>query len=576
MYNINSRYSLVLHLAVLVGICGLLFFSQLPRFPFFNKGEPREALVVKEIYLHGQWLFPLKRGEVVPSKPPLFHWSGALASLASGHVTEATVRFPSAFFATMGVLLLYLLGWKLFDPHVAFFGGIILATSVGYQNQAINARVDMTLTFFMILILVIFYLLYQGLLAGAFWTYGFYIILGFSVLAKGPVSLILAGLIAGAFIAIRKRWEALSRLRFHKGIVLTLLIAVSWYGIALMRGGEDFFLRQIIHENIARFFVHGAGGAGHQKPFYYYFPYLFLEGLPWTLFLPFVLWEWFASKAFTDERSLFLMLWVGIVFLFFSLSSGKRAVYLLPLYPPLSLLTGFWLSQPAEDKRIRIIGLKCVGWICLVMGLICFVSFLGIAIRKGILGYLTSFGGMLGTKDLANLTIVNTALSQAGGLFLFFLGFSVILWTSSGYHFIRIKPKTATVWLGCISFLMGLFVQGMVIPALAKARSYKFFVTKVHRQLGENTPLSIYGAGWDATSVEFYSNDRVPVIRGDRLSLLKRLRESGEYCIMSEREWKKLGVSGMLALPPLLRSKATGPGGKDPIILVRDVYAGER
>ena len=39
----------VLHLTVLTALCAILFFPHLARFPFFNKGEPREALVVQEV-----------------------------------------------------------------------------------------------------------------------------------------------------------------------------------------------------------------------------------------------------------------------------------------------------------------------------------------------------------------------------------------------------------------------------------------------------------------------------------------------------------------------------------------------
>ncbi|MBI2539449.1 MAG: hypothetical protein HYW04_06605 [Deltaproteobacteria bacterium] len=57
------------HRAALLALCGLLYFPYLGKLPFFNKGEPREALVVQEIVQQGNWLFPLKRGEEVPSKP---------------------------------------------------------------------------------------------------------------------------------------------------------------------------------------------------------------------------------------------------------------------------------------------------------------------------------------------------------------------------------------------------------------------------------------------------------------------------------------------------------------------------
>jgi 4-amino-4-deoxy-L-arabinose transferase-like glycosyltransferase len=98
-----------LHLLILGCVCGIVFFANLGSIPFYDKGEPREALVVRDIVLNANWIFPLKLGQQIPSKPPLFHRVGALASLFWGQMTEATVRFPSALFASLGVFLVYTL-----------------------------------------------------------------------------------------------------------------------------------------------------------------------------------------------------------------------------------------------------------------------------------------------------------------------------------------------------------------------------------------------------------------------------------------------------------------------------------
>jgi len=193
---------------ILAVVSGLLFFTSIARFPFFNKGEPREALVVQDIVNHGNWLFPLRKGSEVPSKPPLFHWLGAAVSMVRGEVSEATVRFPSAFFAMVGVYLVYLFGLRIFDPSTALMAGLILATSADYQRLATVARVDMTLTFCVTLSLVLFYFLYEGRLRKEGWYDLFYLLLGLGALAKGPVSLILVGLVIMGFLA----WERLPNL----------------------------------------------------------------------------------------------------------------------------------------------------------------------------------------------------------------------------------------------------------------------------------------------------------------------------------------------------------------------------
>jgi len=188
MFSLHFKSAKFTHVVLLSAVCGVLFFSHLGAFPFFNRGEPREALVVQDIVHNGNWVFPQRMGFGIPSKPPLFHWVGAVTSIVRGRVTEVTTRFPSALFAALGVLLIYGLGQKIYNPNVGFLAGVILATSLGYQQIAIAARVDMTLTFFISLSLVLFYLLYRDHLTRPVWTYVFFLVLGIGVLAKGPAS----------------------------------------------------------------------------------------------------------------------------------------------------------------------------------------------------------------------------------------------------------------------------------------------------------------------------------------------------------------------------------------------------
>src|SRR5512134_957339 len=129
------EHSSILHLALLAALSGLLYFPYLGSIPFFDKGEPREALAVQDIVQRGEWLVPLKRATDIPSKPPLFHWSAALITRLTGSFTEATIRFPSALYATLGVLLVFWLGSSVFNLQVAFLGAAILATTMVYQDQ---------------------------------------------------------------------------------------------------------------------------------------------------------------------------------------------------------------------------------------------------------------------------------------------------------------------------------------------------------------------------------------------------------------------------------------------------------
>ncbi len=568
MFFINFKSPLIVHLGVLLFLSIILFFSNLGATPFFNKGEPREAVIVQDIVLHGNWLFPKRMGSGIPSKPPLFHWVGALISIMRGRVTEVTTRFPSAMFATLGILLLYGLGRKIYNPAIGLLAGVILATSLDYSRLAIAARVDMTLTFFLSLGLALFYLLYSDQLKGTLWPYLFYLVIGVGILAKGPVSLVLTGMTIVVFLGIRRRWDYLYRLCFHWGALLTVGVALFWYGMAIMHGGEEFIGRQIINENLARFFSYGETGTGHQKPIYYYFPYLFFGGLPWSLLFPFVVAELFRGKRFSDEGTLFMVVWVVVVFTFFSLSEGKRSPYIMPLFLPVSLLTAAWFMRSVTAVKWEITALRALSVISLLVALIFVVSIPKAVWEGEPMWFLSALLPLLKSIDQAKLWIVKEEMARAGWFFVLFLLLSSLLWLSLGRSLWNLQIRSLPWNLAGIAILSWLLAQSVVLPALAGARSYGPFMLEVNR-VTDGSQLYLYARLIDPNPLIFYRGSVIPLVEGSPRDVAHHLWTSGDYFIMGEKAWVKIRgtLEGFQA--PLLRSKATGPDGKARLVLVR-------
>ena len=358
-------------------------------------------------------------------------------------------------------------------------------------------------------------------------------------------------------------------------LILALLVGLAWYGLAMAKGGEEFVSRQVIHENLARFFLSGEGGSGHQKPVYYYIPYLMLEGLPWSLFLPFVVADCFRRRAYAEEHLLFLMLWAGLIFVFFSVSAGKRSVYILPLYPALALLTAVWLKG-SEGGGIRAWGLKSVGGLCLLVGAgALLASIVGLFAGENVSLLFSYVETMVKAKDQAALVIVRDALARKGWIFLPLFLLSSVLWIAAGLRLLAMDRRAAAGCLAALSLLVGLVVQGMVMASLAEARSYRPFMEEVNRRVGCCEPLTLYGEGWDLSSAIFYRGGRVAVQGGELAVLKEQMRESGGYYIMGEREWKKLEAPGGPGLTVEMRSQGTGPDGGEPIVLIRTAKAGK-
>ena len=68
----------------------LIFLVNLGGYPFYTKGEPREAVTVLAMATGGGVILPMRAGIELPSKPLLMHWVAALLSMLFGGVSEWT------------------------------------------------------------------------------------------------------------------------------------------------------------------------------------------------------------------------------------------------------------------------------------------------------------------------------------------------------------------------------------------------------------------------------------------------------------------------------------------------------
>ncbi|HSC43383.1 MAG TPA: glycosyltransferase family 39 protein [Candidatus Binatia bacterium] len=560
----RPRSGLTLHLIFLVALCGAIYFPYLGNTPFFDKGEPREALAVQDIVQRGEWLFPLKRATAIPSKPPLFHWSAALVSELTGALNETTIRFPSALYATLGVLLIYVLGRALYGAAVALLAGAILATTMAYSDQALSARVDMTLCFFLTLSLVLFYSLYRGFLAHRLWYFAFYFIVGIGTLAKGPLGILLPGLVIAGFLTIKRRWDLIMKFAFHPGVVLTLLLAGGWYGLAVTRGGEGFVDRQLLQENLKRFF----GGSGHSHPIHYYLPYLFSLGLPWSFFFPFLLWDLLRKSRTGSDDHLFLESWFVIMFVFFSLSAGKRPVYLLPIYPPLSLLLADWIYQQNRSIGWRLLLYRTVALIAAATALILLIISFGALWNHEAGWFFAPIASLLKPKDRANLLVVQNALDNFGAVFTVIVLVMALLWLalSRAFWFGQIRPAALFV-LG-IAIVFGVVSRAMVIPVIAADKSYREFVVALDREIGPKVQIYLFGE-FNSDPVVFYHQKPMDVLEQPLAEMAKKVGAGTDYVIMPRETWEEIEKIRPGLAPPILSSTGKGAEGDAPLVLVR-------
>ena len=101
---------------LIVGVA--LYLVNLGGYPFYTKGEPREAVTVFDIVHGGGVILPQRAGVEIPSKPLLMHWLAALFRSSRAASTN-TVRLPSASLAIAGMIVCYLYVRRMFDDVTA-------------------------------------------------------------------------------------------------------------------------------------------------------------------------------------------------------------------------------------------------------------------------------------------------------------------------------------------------------------------------------------------------------------------------------------------------------------------------
>ena len=304
--------------------------------------ESNYALTAKEMVLSGDWLSPQIYGHYWSDKPIFFYWLTALAYKIFGF-TEFASRFFPALFGLGGLALVAWGGSKLNNERSGFCSALVLLSSVEFFLISKSVITDAVLFFFFSATLLFFYLGYRD--GKASYWYIMYAAAGFSVLTKGPIGVLLPGLIITLFLLWQRDWRVLKRMHLASGTLLCLAVAAPWYAAMYSLHGSDFINTFFGTHNFLRATV-----SEHPRDdvFYYYALVNLLALFPWSGLVPWTVYKWQqAGRPKLTEQQRFLLLWALVVFVFFQCMATKYLTYTYPLLFPASLLLGSLLDKQA-------------------------------------------------------------------------------------------------------------------------------------------------------------------------------------------------------------------------------------
>jgi 4-amino-4-deoxy-L-arabinose transferase-like glycosyltransferase len=532
-----------------------LYLVNLGGYPLYTKGEPREAVTVFDIVHGGGVILPQRAGVEVPSKPLLMHWMAAMVSLVAGGVNEFTVRLPSAGLAIAGVIVCYFYARRLFDNVTALIAALILATTFQYLQAGTGARVDTTLTFFMEIAFFEFILMAEGLTRRRMLLY---VAIALAILTKGPIGLILPGLVAVIWLAAEKRWNLLRRMSLVRGAIVVLVLAGGWYLAALIEGGPDFFRKQILAENLLRFAGGGDFHEGHIHPFYYMELALLAGFMPWTILLPIVAVQAARAPRALDPRLKYIIVWFAVVLIFYNLPQSKRGVYLLCMYPAFATLVAIYVRQAVvrpEPAR------ACVHWIARLSGLaMLLLGSAGLIALAMLVARPREFAALLQAagirapafpRVLTSTVAEDWVLDLAMPLAVVALG-AIMIFTRP-----RIERMVLAIAAGMVFTTVA--VNVVVVPAIANTLSLRDFTDHAMKIVGDSRVGYLGALNYD---VAFYSRRTIPIVS-------QRDPEMPEYLIAWRTLFNAIPASRQRRFDIVMTSNPTSLDGTDEMLLLR-------
>jgi 4-amino-4-deoxy-L-arabinose transferase-like glycosyltransferase len=293
--------------------------------------EAREALVIEDIVENHHWLLPVRNYEL-PSKPILYHWISAGVATVLG-ISDFTVRSPSVLGALVMVWLTYRLGTFTGERKLPWLAVIVLGTTYEFWDSGTEARVDMLFAALIGGALMSWYVWYRTGAELARATV--YLSIALATLTKGPAGAALPILVIGSFLLLERNGTRLLKFISWYWLTSAAALVVGWYFAAYYLGRDDFFHKQIVFENVDRFF--GSGDFHTHKHLFSQAHWFVTQLFPWSLVLLLTFWRRLCGEP-VDSFKRFLYCWWLAVFGFFLLARGQRAVYLLPMYPAVALL----------------------------------------------------------------------------------------------------------------------------------------------------------------------------------------------------------------------------------------------
>jgi len=494
--------------------------------PPIDRDESRFAQATKQMLETGDYVVIYFQDEPRNKKPVGIHWLQALAVASLSSAEAASIwpyRLPSLAGAIGAVLVLMVLGSRLFGRGVGALAALLLAASLSLQLEALMAKTDAVLllaTLSAQLALAEIWLRARAggskTQAGLGWRLLFWVMLAASVLIKGPIGPLVVGMTVVALCIVERRWRWLGSLSPAWGVPLFLALVLPWF-LAVTFLHDTGFVSEAASKDLFAKVLGGEEGHGMPPGFYLLAHLLFF--FPGALFaLPAVLAGWRRRRQ--EPALVFCLAWLVPAWILFELIPTKLPHYVLPTFPALALLTAWAVSRGLPELRRR--------WVFVL---------------QGIIG--------AGALALAGVCIALPILAEEGFLWQSLPAAAVVLLGVGGALLLawRGAERRAFVWGAIWSALFFAWTAGALLPRMQNAFPSPMLVAQ-WRQLQPTGEPPLASSGFHEPSLVFLAGTGTKLL-SPRENARYLKREPAAIAMVSDRQMRGfLSASfGTMVLP---------------------------
>ncbi|QIV94807.1 ArnT family glycosyltransferase [Allofrancisella frigidaquae] len=366
MYNFLKK-NIFLVFIISVALMYLLFIGATP---LFDRDEGYYVSVVMNMLNNHNYLLPIYNNEYWLEKPILLYWLIQTSTLLLGKSIFA-FRLPAACCGVLLILSMNFLLRKIIKDKTL---SLIICASIAFMPLLIvisrTTMIDIPLVLSTTLTLLCFFIATErDKSCDRKWYYFSWFFLGLSFLAKGPVGVAIILPAMFIYLLIQRRfWHVFFRANIPVGILIFCFVNF-WYFIVFWKLGykfwNDFFIQQIFNRS-SKSLVGGTAIFANLGGAFFYIATILLTTIPFIApavsgFL-LALNKGLESRESTwDKLALLSAVFSIITIIIFSLSATKLPYYILPIYPFLGILVGyFWLNVKTSNNFF--IPYKSVFW----------------------------------------------------------------------------------------------------------------------------------------------------------------------------------------------------------------------